>query len=166
MIDHSNSAIIKNNFIKNFYEKTINGRLIGDYRLFGTKTMRSSSNSPNLMQLPSTGSIYAKPIKKCFIAEPNHIIYTVDLSSLEDRIIANLSKDKNKIAIFTEHLDGHCLNSYYYFKNEIEKELPREEGEELYNYINRYKKEVDNGNKKLKSIRQKSKAITLIGVSI
>ena len=41
----------------------------------------------------------------------------VDLSALEDRVIANLSKDKNKCSIFTEGIDGHCLNSYYYFKN-------------------------------------------------
>ena len=71
--------------------------------------------------MPSTGTKYAKAIKECFTAEPNHVFYMVDYSALEDRVIANLSKDKNKCSIFLKNVDGHCLNSYFYFKNEIEK---------------------------------------------
>ena len=51
----------------------------------------------------------------------------VDEAALEDRIIANLSRDKNKCSIFTHGIDGHCLNSCYYFKKKIEALLPREE---------------------------------------
>ena len=84
----------------------------------------------------------------------------VDLSALEDRVIANLSRDKNKCSIFLDGIDGHCLNSYTYFKNEVEAELPRLEKESLYDYLKRYHKAVEEGNKKLKAIRQKSKPIT------
>lgn len=129
--------------------------------------VRLTSNSPNMLNFPSTGSAYAKPIKQCFEAKPGYIWYVVDLNALEDHVIANLSKDKNKCAIFLEdNLDGHCLNSYYYFQHEIEALLPRKEGEELYDYIRRYKAEIDNGNKDLKKIRQKSKRITLILASL
>lgn len=159
LLDYSNTAIIKNNFIKNFKLATVNNRLYGHYNITGTQSWRLSSNRPNLLNLPSTGSIYAKPVKRCFKAYDDHIFCMIDFSALEDRVIANLSKDKNKCSIFNDNLDGHCLNSYFYFKDEVEKELPRGENEELADYIKRYKTETEH-NKKLKSIRQKSKEIT------
>ena len=160
LLDYSSAAIIRNNFIESFYKFTHNGRLHGNYRLGGAKSFRLTSNNPNMLNAPSTGSIYAKPIKRCFVAEPNHIFYMVDYAALEDRIIANLSRDKNKCAVFIKGMDGHCLNANVYFKEEVEKELPRKENEDDVSYIKRFHEEVENGNKKLKAIRQKGKSPT------
>lgn len=110
--------------------------------------------------MPSTGSKFSKAFKKCLVAPKDYLIYTADFNALEDRIIANLSKDKNKCAVFTDKIDGHCLNSYFYFRDEVEKELPRLNNEDEYTYIRRYHQEVENGNKVLKKIRQKGKNIT------
>ena len=160
LLDQSINQIIRSNFINAFKYNTINGRLYGKYTTFGAKSFRLTSNSPNLLNIPSTGSIYAKPIKRCFQAEKGHIFCMVDYAALEDRVIANLSGDKNKCSIFLDGIDGHCLNSYYYFKEDIERILPRLNNEDLTSYIKRYKYEVDNGNKKLKAIRQMSKKVT------
>ena len=89
--------------------------LFGNFNLGGTVSGRLSSNNPNLQNLPATGSKYAKIIKECFEAPPGWLFIGLDFASLEDRISAVTTKDQNKLRVYLDGFDGHCLRAHAYF---------------------------------------------------
>ncbi|MCP4489791.1 MAG: hypothetical protein GY820_21110 [Gammaproteobacteria bacterium] len=159
LVDHSYSAIIHNNFLKAFDSFTIDGVLHGNIRVFGAKSFRNTSNSPNLLNAPSSRSIYAKPLKRCFVAPDGYVIFTADLAALEDRVIANLSGDTNKQNIFLENLDGHSFHACGYYPESI-AEIMGQNTDNI-SYIREFYRLVeDEGDTALKKIRFNSKAPT------
>lgn len=92
--------------------------LHGNFNIGGTVSGRLSSSDPNLQQLPS-GSDYGKLIKSCFKAPKGWIFAGADFNALEDRINTLLTKDPNKLKVFTDGYDSHCLRSYYFFPEKL-----------------------------------------------
>lgn len=92
--------------------------LFGSFNLGGTKSGRLSSSKPNLQNLPS-GSTYGKLVKSCFQAPPGWLFVGLDYASLEDRINTLLTKDPNKIKVYTDGYDGHSLRAYSYFGEQM-----------------------------------------------
>lgn len=111
-----------------------------------------------MLNAPSTGSVYAKPIKKCFIAPPGYVVFSIDYAALEDRVIASLTRDTNKCGIFTQNLDGHSLGAVSYFPTQIAKEMTLTG--DIPTDATTFKRLVDEGNKTLKALRQDGKAVT------
>lgn len=77
-----------------------------------------NSNSPNLQNLPSKGTM-GKLIKSCVVAPDGFLFAAADFNSLEDRINALLSKDPNKIKVYTDGYDSHALRASAYYKDQM-----------------------------------------------
>ena len=118
LIGIGQTSKILSTFIKAFKKYTINGFLHGSLKLGGTQSGRLSSSDPNLQNLPSN-SIYGKAIKSCFVAPEGYLWASADFNSLEDRVNALLTKDPNKIKVYTDGYDGHSLRAYTYFKDQM-----------------------------------------------
>ena len=71
-----------------------------------------------MQNLPS-GSKLSKLIKQCFKAPQGELFVGADFMNLEDRINALLTKDKNKIRVYTDGFDSHSLRAYNYWKDQI-----------------------------------------------
>lgn len=80
--------------------------------------LRLSLNIRNLQNIPA-GSTFGELIKSCFVAPKGWIFGGADFNSLEDMISALTTKDPNKISVYTNGYDGHCLRAYYYFREQM-----------------------------------------------
>lgn len=128
LMEFKASAIILSTFLPAFL-KAKQGKdgwyyLFGNFRLGGTASGRLSSNNPNLQNIPSSGSSKAKQrlaklIKECFEAPPGWLFVGLDFDSLEDKISAVTTKDPQKIKVYTDGYDGHCLRALAYFQDHM-----------------------------------------------
>jgi len=124
LIEYKASAIILSTFLPAFLKAQLGPDgwyyLFGNFRLGGTLSGRISSNNPNLQNIPSSGSTkikqrLAKLIKECFESPPGWIFVGLDFDSLEDKISAVTTKDPEKIKVYSDKYDGHCLRALAYF---------------------------------------------------
>mgnify|MGYP003586880004 CR=1 FL=1 len=116
--DYSKLDKLMTSFIPNFENAWLKADgmayLHGSFNIGGTKSGRLSSSEPNLQQIPSSGSL-GKLIKTCFAGPYGKIFCGADFASLEDRISALTTKDPEKLKVYTDGYDGHCLRAYTYF---------------------------------------------------
>lgn len=123
LIEYGKVTKILSTFIPAFEQAVDKGEgitfLHGCFNLGGTVSGRLSSSDPNLQNLPA-GSTYGKLVKECFRAPKGWLFVGADFASLEDRINALLTKDVNKLKVYTDGYDGHCLRAYAYFGDQMQ----------------------------------------------
>lgn len=58
-------------------------------------------------------------VKEAVVYDSGWLFCGADFASLEDRISALQSKDTNKLKVYTDGFDGHCLRAYSYFSESM-----------------------------------------------
>ena len=114
--DLSEVSKINGTFIKAFLQEE--DFLHGNLKLGGTQSGRLASNSPNLTNLPAHGPM-GKLVKSCIVAPEGWLFAGADFSALEERIGAILSKDPERIKVYTDGYDGHSLRAQTYFADQM-----------------------------------------------
>jgi DNA polymerase-1 len=123
LIQLKSTAKILTDFIPKFLEAPMGPDgwyyFFGNFNLGGTVSGRLSSSGPNMQNLPAGSKPWGKEVKQCFKAPPGWLFAGLDFSSLEDRISALLTKDPNKIKVYTDGFDGHSYRAYSYFGDQM-----------------------------------------------
>jgi len=87
------------------------GRVHTSYNQAVAATGRLSSNNPNLQNIPIRTE-RGREVRKAFIPRDNdHVLVSADYSQIELRIIAEISKDDNMRAAFSQNLDIHTATA-------------------------------------------------------
>tara|TARA_R110000822_G_scaffold90818_1_gene209727 strand:+ start:53 stop:322 length:270 start_codon:yes stop_codon:yes gene_type:complete len=60
-----------------------------------------------------------KLVKGCVVAPEGWLFGGADFSALEERIGAILSKDPNRVKVYTDGYDGHSMRAHKYFNNQM-----------------------------------------------
>jgi DNA polymerase-1 len=89
-------------------KSVVDGRVHTSFNTTGTRTLRFSSSSPNLQQLPSkVGGL----IRRAFMADEGRLLLSADFSGQELRILAHVSKCPVLTKIFNEGGDVHAMTA-------------------------------------------------------
>jgi len=153
LVHYSEVEKILSSFIPAFERAISKGQentvwLHGSFNLGGTVSGRLSSSDPNLQNLPSN-STYGKAIKSCFQTPAGWLFVGADFNSLEDYVSALQTRDPNKLKIYIDGFDGHCLRAFHYFGDDLPDIIETPES-------------VNSIKKKYPEIRQDSKAPTFL----
>ena len=92
--------------------------LHGNLKLGGAQSGRLSSNDPNLTNLPAHGPM-GKLVKSCIVAPDGWLFAFADFDALEEKAGAILSKDPNRIKVYTDGFDGHSMRAHRYFADQM-----------------------------------------------
>jgi DNA polymerase-1 len=95
-----------------------NGRCHASINSLRARTARMSITGIPAQTLPSSDWM----IRRCFVADPGHVIASVDYAAQELRVLAALSGDKTMINAFLEGADLHLLTARAAFGEHITKD--------------------------------------------
>jgi DNA polymerase-1 len=112
ILEHREIAKLKSTYADSFpgqvHPET--KRVHTSYNQTGSVTGRLASSEPNLQNIPIRTEL-GREIRRAFIAEPNHLLLSVDYSQIELRIVAHIAEDEAMIQAFLDDQDIHATTA-------------------------------------------------------
>ncbi|MBW6441597.1 hypothetical protein K0B04_01635 [Patescibacteria group bacterium] len=105
-------------------------RMHPEFNQLGTATGRFSCNNPNFQQIPRQSD--TAPFRSCFNPKPGYKLVTTDYSTMEMRIMADLSGDKNLIDAFNRGVDVHSHTAALMFGLELTDDFAKKHKDERF----------------------------------
>ena len=99
------------------------GRVHTSYTITGANTGRLASVDPNLQNIPVRTN-EGRRIREAFVAEPGHLLVSLDYSQIELRILAHIAGIDALKQAFAEGLDIHAMTAAEMFDLPIERMTP------------------------------------------
>jgi len=78
------------------------GRVHGRVMTNGAVTGRMTHSSPNMAQIPNSGSLYGPECRECWTVEDGYVLVGADASGLELRMLAHYMKDDDYVKTVVE----------------------------------------------------------------
>jgi DNA polymerase-1 len=93
------------------------GRIHASFDQLGAVSGRITCRDPNLQQIPKPQKgAEAEDLRSCFIAPEGYKLLVADLSNIELRILADVSRDSTMLKFFAEGKDLHSETARLMFK--------------------------------------------------
>ncbi len=121
LLDWRQFSKLKGTYTDNLVE-AINpktGRVHTSYQLAAATTGRLASSDPNLQNIPIRTE-EGRKIRKCFIAEPGHVLISADYSQIELRLLAHIGDIPQLKQAFADGLDIHAMTASEMFGVPVE----------------------------------------------
>ena len=99
------------------------GRVHTSYVQTGASTGRLSSTDPNLQNIP-VRTEEGRRIREAFVAEPGHVLLSLDYSQIELRILAHVADLPALKQAFAEGLDIHAMTASEMFDVPLDEMTP------------------------------------------
>ena len=121
VLDWRQLSKLKNTYTDNLQEHIHpeTGRVHTSYSIAGANTGRLASSDPNLQNIPIRTE-EGRRIREAFVAEPGHVLVSLDYSQIELRILAHIAGIDALKAAFRDGQDIHAITASEMFGTPVE----------------------------------------------
>jgi DNA polymerase I len=121
LLDWRQLSKLKGTYTDNLVEaiNSKTGRVHTSYSLAAATTGRLASSDPNLQNIPIRTE-EGRKIRRCFIAEPGHVLISADYSQIELRLLAHIGDIGQLKQAFADGLDIHAMTASEMFGVPVE----------------------------------------------